>query len=103
MVVVASVVIGDVGVRWAPVRIGVLGPLEVGGGAATLPTRSKERSVLAFLALRAGRPASVADLLDALWGDDPPATAVRSLQNVSPASVPPWVGRRWWQRPTATA
>ena len=80
VVVVASVVIGDVGVRWAPVRIGVLGPLEVGGGAATLPTRSKERSVLAFLALRAGRPASVADLLDALWGDDPPATAVRSLQ-----------------------
>ena len=36
---------------------------------------------MAFLALRAGRPASVAELIDALWGDEAPVTAVKSLQS----------------------
>lgn len=31
--------------------------------------------------MRAGRAASVAELIDALWGDDPPNTAVKSLQS----------------------
>jgi DNA-binding SARP family transcriptional activator len=63
------------------VRIGVLGQLEVVGEGSTTPSRPRERAVVAFLALRGGRVASVADLVDALWGDDPPATAVKSLQS----------------------
>jgi len=59
----------------------VLGPLElIGEGVAAL-TRPKERAVVAFLALRAGRTASVAELIDALWGDEAPVTAVKSLQS----------------------
>jgi len=62
-------------------RVGVLGPLEVDGDAAVAPSRPKERAVVAYLAMRAGKPASVADLVDALWGDEPPTTAVKSLQS----------------------
>jgi DNA-binding SARP family transcriptional activator len=69
------------GLASASVRIGVLGQLEVVGEGSTTPSRPRERAVVAFLALRAGRVASVADLVDALWGDDPPATAVKSLQS----------------------
>lgn len=62
-------------------QVGVLGQLDVTGGDASAPTRPKERAVVAFLALRAGRTAAVADLVDALWGEAPPATAVKSLQS----------------------
>ena len=36
--------------------------------------------MLALLALRAGEVVSRDALVDALWGDDPPATAVKTLQ-----------------------
>ncbi|MGZ9931819.1 ATP-binding protein [Streptomyces sp. NC-S4] len=38
------------------------------------------RALLAALALRAGRPASVAELVDDVWGDDPPLDAPAALQ-----------------------
>ncbi|MFD5413580.1 AfsR/SARP family transcriptional regulator, partial [Streptomyces nojiriensis] len=38
------------------------------------------RALLAALALRAGRPASVAELVDDVWGDDPPQDAPAALQ-----------------------
>src|SRR5262245_13645708 len=41
---------------------------------------AKERSVLALLVLRAGEVVSRDALVDALWGDGPPATAVKTLQ-----------------------
>ena len=41
---------------------------------------AKERLVLALLALRAGEVVSRDALVDALWGEDPPATAVKTLQ-----------------------
>ena len=40
------------------------------------------RALLARLALDAGRPVGVDSLTDALWGDDPPATAANSLQSL---------------------
>ena len=41
----------------------------------------KERCLLAALAVHCGEAVSVASLLDALWGDDPPRTAPKTLQN----------------------
>lgn len=51
----------------------VLGPmaLEVGGRSVALPG-IRPRRLLACLALHVGRSASVASLIDAVWGDDPP-------------------------------
>jgi DNA-binding SARP family transcriptional activator/tetratricopeptide (TPR) repeat protein len=63
------------------VEVGLLGPLEVAGpeGRATIGG-AKERLVLALLALRAGEVVSRDALVDALWGEEPPATAVKTLQ-----------------------
>jgi predicted ATPase/DNA-binding SARP family transcriptional activator/class 3 adenylate cyclase len=44
-----------------------------------LPAR-KERALLAFLALRAGSDVSAAELTRALWGDEPPRSATKTLQ-----------------------
>jgi len=49
------------------------GPLLLGG--------QKQRAVLALLVLEAGRVVSVDRLVDALWSEQPPRTAVTSLQN----------------------
>lgn len=48
-------------------------PVDIGG--------SKPRLVLARLLLDAGRVVSTESLIDAVWGDDPPPTARRSLQS----------------------
>ena len=59
----------------------MLGPLEVAGPDGRVRIGgAKERLVLALLALRAGEVVSRDALVDALWGDDPPATAVKTLQ-----------------------
>ncbi len=44
-----------------------------------MPAR-KERALLAFLALRAGSDVSGAGLTRALWGDEPPRSATKTLQ-----------------------
>jgi DNA-binding SARP family transcriptional activator/class 3 adenylate cyclase len=62
------------------VQIAVLGPLQVSGDGVRTPTAPKERAVLAFLALRAGRPVRTGDLVDALWADAAPPAAVKSVQ-----------------------
>ncbi|MDI1460898.1 BTAD domain-containing putative transcriptional regulator [Catellatospora sp. KI3] len=58
----------------------LLGPVVVAGpaGAARL-TGPKPRALVALLALHAGSVLSQAKLIDALWGDDPPRTAVETL------------------------
>ncbi|MBI2708590.1 MAG: alpha/beta fold hydrolase [Actinobacteria bacterium] len=61
-------------------RIGVLGPLRVEGVAATVALAAKERSLLAALALRAGEVVSTEALIRALWGDDPPGSARKTMQ-----------------------
>ncbi|MEH0934337.1 AfsR/SARP family transcriptional regulator, partial [Micromonospora psammae] len=60
-------------------RFGILGPLRVGGGEATI-TAGRDRTVLAMLLLRAGRVVPVEELIDAVWEDRPPATARTQLQ-----------------------
>jgi WD40 repeat protein/DNA-binding SARP family transcriptional activator len=47
-------------------------PLPLGG--------SKQRAVLAILALHANRTVSADELIDGLWGDRPPASASKSVQ-----------------------
>jgi len=63
-------------------RFSVLGPLEVldRDGVAVVVRGSKVRTVLAMLVMRAGEPATTGQLCDAVWGDDPPATAANALQ-----------------------
>jgi predicted ATPase/DNA-binding SARP family transcriptional activator len=59
----------------------VLGPLEVRDGEESLPLAgAKQRALLALLLLHANRVLSRDRLIDELWGDEPPATAVTSLQ-----------------------
>jgi WD40 repeat protein/DNA-binding SARP family transcriptional activator len=41
---------------------------------------SKQRAVLAMLALRANRTISADELIDGLWGDRPPASAAKNVQ-----------------------
>lgn len=59
-------------------EVGLLGPLQLVG--APLPDRPAQRRVLALLALEVGRSVSSEVLVDRLWADDPPRTAVNTLQ-----------------------
>ncbi len=64
-----------------PIEARILGPIEVGeGGRQLTPPPGKPRALLAVLLLRANRFVSTAELIDALWGDEPPATARHSLE-----------------------
>ena len=51
------------------------------GDAVVEPGGAKERALLARLVLGVGATVSVADLVDSLWGSEPPATAAKSLQS----------------------
>ena len=60
----------------------ILGPLEVVDETGPLLLGGqKQRAVLALLLLDANRVVSVDRLIDALWGENPPKTAMTSLQN----------------------
>ncbi|MBB2942642.1 putative ATPase/DNA-binding SARP family transcriptional activator [Actinoplanes lutulentus] len=60
----------------------MLGPFEVEGeNGPVVVAGASQRAVLALLALRAGRPVPVAELVDALWPDDPPVSARNTLQS----------------------
>ena len=62
-------------------RFLVLGPLEVTeeGGDPVPIAGSKERTILACLIARAGRVVPVDDLIEELWGDQPPRTPEKTL------------------------
>jgi hypothetical protein len=62
-------------------RFRVLGPLRV-DGAGSLPVirAGQQRTVLALLALEAGRVLSTCRLIDELWGARVPPSAVRTVQ-----------------------
>jgi DNA-binding SARP family transcriptional activator len=65
-----------------PISFGLLGPLEIRiNGRALELRRAKERTLLAALLLRAGEIVSRDQLIDALWGENPPKAAIGSLQN----------------------
>src|ERR671938_647865 len=63
-------------------RIGVLGPLrvEVAGRRVDLGGPIPRR-LLAALVVHAGRVVSVDALIDAVWGDAPPPSAVKTVQS----------------------
>jgi predicted ATPase/DNA-binding SARP family transcriptional activator len=59
----------------------LLGPLElVVDGSQVALGGLKQRALLVYLVLRAGEPVSVGSLVEAIWGDDAPDGAVRSLR-----------------------
>ncbi|MFD5797336.1 winged helix-turn-helix domain-containing protein, partial [Streptomyces diastatochromogenes] len=62
-------------------RFGVLGPVRAWRGGEPLNTGSpQQRALLAALLLREGRTATAAELIDALWGDEPPSQALAALR-----------------------
>lgn len=69
---------------WPPAEglaFGVLGPLRAWRQAEALPTGSpQQRALLTALLLRDGRTAPAAELIDALWGDEPPPQALAALR-----------------------
>ncbi len=61
----------------------ILGPVEViDRGRALALGGQKQRAVLAVLLIHAGRVVATDQLVDSLWGEQPPKTAVTSLQNL---------------------
>ncbi|MEU6438831.1 BTAD domain-containing putative transcriptional regulator [Streptomyces sp. NPDC047046] len=65
----------------APVRFALLGPIRAWRGTEQLPTGSpQQRALLAVLLLRAGRTATAPELIDAVWGEEPPAQALAALR-----------------------
>ncbi|MFF8426443.1 BTAD domain-containing putative transcriptional regulator [Streptomyces sp. NPDC016566] len=65
----------------AALRFSVLGPVRAWLGEETLNTGSpQQRALLAALLLREGRTATAAELIDALWGAEPPSQALAALR-----------------------
>ncbi|WAU85624.1 BTAD domain-containing putative transcriptional regulator [Streptomyces sp. Qhu-G9] len=65
----------------ASLRFSVLGPVRAWRGADSLPTGSpQQRALLAALLLREGRTATAGELIDALWGEEPPSQALAALR-----------------------
>ncbi|MFD7665757.1 SAV_2336 N-terminal domain-related protein [Streptomyces sp. NPDC059788] len=63
-----------------PLRITVLGPVRMLRGGENLATGTpQQRALLAVLVLRGGRAVSESDLIEALWGDEPPNAALAAL------------------------
>src|SRR6266567_3354714 len=60
----------------------LLGPLTVRKDGRVVPSlAAKQRVVLAALLLRAGRVVTLDTLAEAVWGNEPPASARVTLQN----------------------
>src|SRR5215212_10998354 len=60
----------------------VLGPLEISRDAVAVElSGQRQRAVLALLLLNANHVVPTERLVDELWGENPPRTAVTSLQN----------------------
>ncbi|WP_079158242.1 BTAD domain-containing putative transcriptional regulator [Streptomyces caniscabiei] len=65
----------------AELRFSVLGPVRAWRGAEPLATGSpQQRALLAALLLREGRTATAGELIDALWGDEPPSQALAAVR-----------------------
>lgn len=65
----------------AAIEVRLLGPVELSVSGAPVYVGSRHvRTLLAVLAMHAGRVVDTALLADALWGDAPPRTAAHALQ-----------------------
>ncbi|MFF4492237.1 BTAD domain-containing putative transcriptional regulator [Streptomyces sp. NPDC001544] len=65
----------------AALRFSVLGPVRAWRGDEPLSTGSpQQRALLAALLLREGRTATAAELIDALWGTEPPSQALAAVR-----------------------
>jgi hypothetical protein len=61
-------------------RVQILGPLRVWRDGREVDAGPRQqRGVLAFLAARAGNPVTVTEMIDLLWGEDPPPSAVNAV------------------------
>ncbi|WP_460066777.1 AfsR/SARP family transcriptional regulator [Streptomyces sp. YKOK-I1] len=65
----------------AALRFDVLGPVRARRGEEHLNTGSpQQRALLAALLLREGRTATAGELIDALWGEEPPSQALAAVR-----------------------
>ncbi|MFF7184966.1 BTAD domain-containing putative transcriptional regulator [Streptomyces sp. NPDC008222] len=65
----------------ATLRFGVLGPVRAWREEEPLATGTpQQRALLAALLLREGRTATASELIDALWGDEPPPRALAAVR-----------------------
>jgi DNA-binding SARP family transcriptional activator/tetratricopeptide (TPR) repeat protein len=61
----------------------ILGPLEVRCDGVPVPVpAARQRDLIVALGLRPGRLMTIEQLIDVLWGDDPPATARNTLHTL---------------------
>src|SRR5687768_6844964 len=66
--------------RGGDVLFRVLGPVEVVGGGARVPSGARGRALLTVLLTRPGEVVSVHRLAEVLWGDDLPANPGNAVQ-----------------------
>ena len=63
-------------------KMGVLGPLEIRDGDELISVKApKQRTLVALLAIRAGRDSSLTELYAALWGEELPADPRAAVHN----------------------
>ncbi|MFS4094267.1 AfsR/SARP family transcriptional regulator [Streptomyces sp. AF1A] len=76
-----SVAMADAVTEPEAARFSVLGPVRAWRGAEAVGTGSpQQRALLAALLLREGRTATAAELIDALWGPEPPSQALAAVR-----------------------
>jgi len=62
-------------------KFAVLGPLEVSGPTGVLPVRgARQTTLLTMLLMRPGQNVRVGDLVNGLWRDEPPPSAVHNIR-----------------------
>ncbi|MFI5807183.1 BTAD domain-containing putative transcriptional regulator [Streptomyces sp. NPDC051561] len=72
---------GDVLDPAAGVRFSLLGPVRAWRGGESADAGSpQQRALLALLLLREGRTATAAELIDGIWGEEPPPRALSALR-----------------------